>query len=198
MARPRGRKKVKNPSSKVSRKVNKRRKRVTIKSDPLVAAAWDRKLTLCQNYARLGLVSRANFAAGGVELERKPLLDPTEDGLQDEEQAGDGDDDDLRERLLADGESEAEDNGPDPGEADDASRSREAGGGSGGRRKEKAGKNDGGKRKIDPSKIPAGMGFIERDEVGNVVNVVVGTREEVDPRDIEELPHVPAKTKLVQ
>ncbi|KAG7009966.1 nucleolar protein 16 [Physcia stellaris] len=43
-------------------------KRLPIKASPLVAAKWDKHLTLSQNYRRLGLTSKLNARTGGTEV----------------------------------------------------------------------------------------------------------------------------------
>ncbi|CAG8617339.1 8810_t:CDS:2, partial [Paraglomus occultum] len=68
MARPRRRRKIKNPSTKVTRRTaNKHFKKVRITGHDLIAANWDPKATLRQNYQKLGLMSMLNAPAGGVE-----------------------------------------------------------------------------------------------------------------------------------
>ena len=69
MARPSARKKIKNPSAKVSRRVANRH----FKRKPSLAAApkiirdnWDKNLTLIQNYERIGLIGNLNDVSGGV------------------------------------------------------------------------------------------------------------------------------------
>ncbi|KAL8662748.1 MAG: hypothetical protein Q9202_004440 [Teloschistes flavicans] len=55
------------PKVKHKRK-NKNTKKVQVKGNAVVAANWNRKETLSQNYRRLGLVSKLNSRAGGVEV----------------------------------------------------------------------------------------------------------------------------------
>ena len=43
-------------------------KRLPIKASPIVAADWDKHLTLSQNYHRLGLASKLNTRSGGIEV----------------------------------------------------------------------------------------------------------------------------------
>ena len=68
MARPRQKKKNKSPLPRIRQKPNS--KRINIQSNPIVAASWDKSLTLSQNYRRLGLSARLNSSSGGIE----PLL----------------------------------------------------------------------------------------------------------------------------
>ncbi|KAI8819312.1 ribosome biogenesis protein Nop16 [Fimicolochytrium jonesii] len=67
MARPRGRRLNRAPSQKVSRKQKNPYDISFAGVHPLVRKTWDKKLTLKQNYERMGLVSALNGAAGGTE-----------------------------------------------------------------------------------------------------------------------------------
>ena len=44
-----------------------------VKSSPLVAANWDKHLTLSQNYRKLGLASKLNSRTGGTEVKAKAI-----------------------------------------------------------------------------------------------------------------------------
>ncbi|KAL1924571.1 uncharacterized protein VTP21DRAFT_4225 [Calcarisporiella thermophila] len=73
MARPRRRRTIKNPNSKVTRKTaNKHFKKVDIKSNDIIRKNWDKTQTLRQNYERLGLMSRLNGLSGGREINEPP------------------------------------------------------------------------------------------------------------------------------
>ncbi|KAI4164317.1 MAG: hypothetical protein LQ342_001963 [Letrouitia transgressa] len=65
MGRELQKKKDKSSIPKVKQKP--KNKRLNIKSNPIVAANWSKSLTLSQNYHRLGLTSKLNARAGGVE-----------------------------------------------------------------------------------------------------------------------------------
>ncbi|RKO90522.1 ribosome biogenesis protein Nop16 [Blyttiomyces helicus] len=65
MARPRARRKTRNPLSKVSRKTKNPYNVSMAGAHHLVRDNWDKKLTLKQNYVRLGLLSALNGDAGG-------------------------------------------------------------------------------------------------------------------------------------
>ncbi|RKP24281.1 ribosome biogenesis protein Nop16 [Syncephalis pseudoplumigaleata] len=69
--RPHARRVNRQPTQKNTRRVANRvaRKR-PIAQDKLVAAHWDKELTVRQNYARLGLAHRVNGVAGGTERSR--------------------------------------------------------------------------------------------------------------------------------
>ena len=69
MTRPSARRKVKNPNSKVTRRVAKRhnRRKPSLASAPkLIRDNWDKNLTLIQNYERIGLIGNLNDVSGGV------------------------------------------------------------------------------------------------------------------------------------
>ncbi|CAJ0837139.1 2999_t:CDS:2, partial [Entrophospora sp. SA101] len=73
MARPRQRRKIKNPSLKLSRKTsNKHFKKIVVHGDPIIASNWNKKETLRQNYKRIGLLTSLNRVAG----ELKKVLGP--------------------------------------------------------------------------------------------------------------------------
>ncbi|KAL9611457.1 MAG: hypothetical protein Q9167_003894 [Letrouitia subvulpina] len=59
--------KKKNRSSIPKIKQKPKNKRLNIKGNPIVAANWSKSHTLSQNYHRLGLTSKLNGRAGGVE-----------------------------------------------------------------------------------------------------------------------------------
>ncbi|KAJ3151184.1 Nucleolar protein 16 [Geranomyces michiganensis] len=67
MARPRARRTTRNPSLKVRRRQKNPYDVSFASAHPLVTKNWDKKLTLKQNYARLGLCAALNGAAGGTE-----------------------------------------------------------------------------------------------------------------------------------
>ncbi|KAI8920324.1 hypothetical protein PhCBS80983_g01520 [Powellomyces hirtus] len=67
MARPRARRTTRNPTLKVSRKQKNPYDVSFAQAHPLVRKNWDKRLTLKQNYERMGLVSALNGAAGGTE-----------------------------------------------------------------------------------------------------------------------------------
>ncbi|KAJ3214481.1 Nucleolar protein 16 [Dinochytrium kinnereticum] len=80
------RKRVKNPGMKVRRRTKNPYKISFANVPDVIRQNWDQKLTLRQNYERLGLVSELNGKAGG-EAEMKRTL-PADDS---EEEGGDDD-----------------------------------------------------------------------------------------------------------
>ncbi|GAO50647.1 hypothetical protein SAICODRAFT_26486 [Saitoella complicata NRRL Y-17804] len=125
MANPQQRQKQKSGKAKLTRKTAQQRKKVPIKGSEIIAANWDKKFTLKQNYARLGLVATPNPLSGGSEKLNPPKKLDVE--------------------------------------------------------KEK-------------SKLKANEAIIERDEAGNVVNIIYG-KAPLEDMDIEP---VEAKTEVVK
>ncbi|KAF2709876.1 nucleolar protein 16 [Pleomassaria siparia CBS 279.74] len=80
--------KKKNKSSLPRRRQNPKSKK-KILANPIIAANWNQKETLSQNYRRLGLTARLNHATGGTEKTIKllgldnPNTDPTIDTTVD-------------------------------------------------------------------------------------------------------------------
>ncbi|KAI9206502.1 ribosome biogenesis protein Nop16 [Polychytrium aggregatum] len=68
MVRPRARRKTRNPGTKTTRKQKNRYDISFAGVHPLVQKHWDSKLTLKQNYERLGLLSSLNGTTGGAEM----------------------------------------------------------------------------------------------------------------------------------
>ena len=67
MARPRQRRKTRNPNSKVSRKEKHKMNISFAGVHPLIQQNWDKKKTLNQNYEAMGLVVNLSGTAGGKE-----------------------------------------------------------------------------------------------------------------------------------
>lgn len=69
MANPRQRQKQRTSRTRLTKRTGDRLKKVSITGNAIIAANWDKKQTLQQNYKRLGLVSNPNINAssGGTE-----------------------------------------------------------------------------------------------------------------------------------
>ncbi|KAG0023710.1 Nucleolar protein 16 [Podila clonocystis] len=138
MATVRRRRTIKTPSRKVSRKnANKHKRKVNVIGNKIIRENWDKKATLRQNYARLGLLPSLNGVTGGIEVkDEEELMENEQKSLEE-----------LAESLTAE------------------------------------------------------QGIIQRDDAGNIINVIVGkvkTPEElaeIMERDIEP---VKAKTDVVR
>jgi len=86
MARPRVRRKTKNPSTKTTRRVAKthsRRKPLPIPAGKTIVENWDKTKTLQQNYERLGLLMNINGNAGGSESQPLSKEEQAEAQLQE-------------------------------------------------------------------------------------------------------------------
>ena len=65
--------KAKNRSSIPRATLRPKSKKRPVKSSSLVAAHWDKHLTLSQNYRKLGLTSKLNARTGGTEIKAKDV-----------------------------------------------------------------------------------------------------------------------------
>ncbi|KAF9348451.1 putative lipase atg15 [Mortierella sp. AD094] len=134
----RKRRSIKTPSRKVTRKTaNKHKKKVNVIGNKIIRDNWDKKATLRQNYARLGLLPSLNGVTGGIEVK-------DEEELEENEQ--------LTLEELAETLSEEQ-------------------------------------------------GIIQRDDDGNIINIIVGkakTKEEIDEMMDRDVEPVKAKTDVVR
>ncbi|KAF9942381.1 Nucleolar protein 16 [Modicella reniformis] len=138
MATVRKRRATKTPSRKVTRKnANKHKKKVNIIGNKIIRENWDKKATLRQNYARLGLLPSLNGVTGGIEVKN-------EEEIMENEQKS------LEELATT---------------------------------------------------LTEEQGIIQRDEHGNIINVIVGkakTKEEMEELMEKEFEPVKAKTDVVR
>ncbi|PHZ16619.1 uncharacterized protein RHIMIDRAFT_247117 [Rhizopus microsporus ATCC 52813] len=67
MATPRQKKARRSTNKNTRRTADRHRKRVTITGNAIIKANWDKRLTLKQNYAKLGLLPSLNGQTGGTE-----------------------------------------------------------------------------------------------------------------------------------
>ncbi|THY27461.1 60S ribosomal subunit biogenesis protein-like protein Nop16 [Aureobasidium pullulans] len=70
MGRELQKKKNRSSTAKITKKAKSKKK---LLQNPIIAANWNQKETLSQNYRRLGLVSKLNHPTGGVEKTSKTL-----------------------------------------------------------------------------------------------------------------------------
>ncbi|KAF9216299.1 Nucleolar protein 16 [Podila verticillata] len=138
MATVRRRRTIKTPSRKVTRKnANKHKRKVNVIGNKIIRENWDKKATLRQNYARLGLLPSLNGVTGGIEVkDEEELMENEQKSLEE-----------LAESLSAE------------------------------------------------------QGIIQRDDAGNIINVIVGkvkTPEELAEIMERDIAPVKAKTDVVR
>ncbi|KAI8645091.1 ribosome biogenesis protein Nop16 [Parasitella parasitica] len=81
MGTVRQKKAAKRTNKNTRRTADRHRKRVTIHGNAIIKANWDKKLTLRQNYEKLGLLTSLNGQTGGKEKkmpDAKPIIDDAE------------------------------------------------------------------------------------------------------------------------
>ncbi|SMN17730.1 similar to Saccharomyces cerevisiae YER002W NOP16 Constituent of 66S pre-ribosomal particles, involved in 60S ribosomal subunit biogenesis [Maudiozyma saulgeensis] len=106
-----------------TRRVKDKRRKINIKSNPIIAANWDYSLTMKQNYKILGLRAKLQAPTGGQEVdysqikEKVPVSSTVEDGSDEdddlnedeseEDQEGDDDksDEEFDENKIPEGEA---------------------------------------------------------------------------------------------
>lgn len=139
MVRPIARKKQKNPGLKTTRRRAEKKKNKKFTGHPLLRDKWDKKLTVSENYRKLGLVSRLNGISGGTA---KDIVSMGNDKTKEDSSS-----DRFREGMTKEELRKA---------------------------------------------IPEGYGIIERDDDGNIINVIMADTNAVDPLDSD---YEPEKTE---
>lgn len=78
--------------------VSGKKKQMNPNANPVIAKHWDKKLTVKQNYARLGLAMMTGKKAGGVDTKLKPIHIQHDNEAEDLEASDDdhSDDDDAK------------------------------------------------------------------------------------------------------
>ncbi|KAI8053483.1 ribosome biogenesis protein Nop16 [Syncephalis plumigaleata] len=185
--RPHARRVNRQPTQKNTRRVAKRtaRKR-PIAQDKLVAAHWDKRLTVRQNYAQLGLAHRVNGVAGGTE--RSKLI---EEMIVSSKEV-----DEMLVRQATQADPLLDGTLADPAELAYQPSNVIAG------TRDLSGLDEATlKRRLGP-----GRAMIKRDSNGNITSVIMGTEaesgDEHDDNDEDDdltiIPQVKAKSKLIQ
>ncbi|KAG0254591.1 Nucleolar protein 16 [Mortierella polycephala] len=81
----RKRRTIKTPSRKVTRKTaNKHKRKVNVIGNQIIRDNWDKRATLRQNYARLGLLPSLNGVTGGIEVkDENELMENEQKSLEE-------------------------------------------------------------------------------------------------------------------
>ncbi|ODV86968.1 hypothetical protein CANARDRAFT_218850 [[Candida] arabinofermentans NRRL YB-2248] len=140
MVSVRKRKMARSSVGKATRRHKDKQRKVNIASNPIIAANWDKNLTLSQNYAKLGLKVRLGKDTGGVEKKIEIFKPKVDEELFEIENENDREEDE-------------QDSDFDP---------------------------------YDPENILEGTAKLVRDDEGNVIKVIYGTKKPSNSNDSEE------------
>ncbi|OMJ15703.1 Nucleolar protein 16 [Smittium culicis] len=173
MANPRQRRLKKNPNLRATRKTKNLKKKVVFKGHHLIKDEWNKKLSVRENYRKLGLVSKLNGVSGGTSTKfwtEAPSYNQENSIEADNNDESDFDDINM---LL--------------------------GSGSANKQKYKYSTQDIDNMKQEEleSLIPKGYGLIKRSEDGKIENIVIPGDNSDDDEEAEPKPVAP-KTAAAQ
>ncbi|KAG7699300.1 hypothetical protein KL930_004652 [Ogataea haglerorum] len=158
MVSVRKRKMARSSVKKATRRMKDRQRQVRNFGNSIIAANWDPKLSLSQNYEKMGLKVRLSQQTGGVEKKITPQFPESDD-----------------EFVVDETEEEEEERKSDS------------------------------KDSLDPADIPEGTAKLVRDDEGNVIKVIYGTKklteevqEEKPPTEVVKKLEELAQQKVVK
>ncbi|CAB4256390.1 similar to Saccharomyces cerevisiae YER002W NOP16 Constituent of 66S pre-ribosomal particles, involved in 60S ribosomal subunit biogenesis [Maudiozyma barnettii] len=106
-----------------TRRVKDKRRKINIKSNPIIAANWDYSMTMKQNYKNLGLRAKLQAPSGGQEVdyseikEKVPVSSTVEDGSDEDDELDENDSEDEQDINNDESEEGFDENKIPEGEA---------------------------------------------------------------------------------